>query len=126
VDASEVQEYEAPIEIVNIGIWLYENGHFKDLKLLIYWIFYGVFPILSVSALVFGAYIEVDFYSTLMVTLGVNKDYQRVKDEVCNREFYKTITFLTFYMLAMMSISEKLILLVKPKGSIFFKILILL
>ncbi len=35
-DPSEVQEYEALIEIMNIGIWLYENGHFTDLNLLIH------------------------------------------------------------------------------------------
>jgi hypothetical protein len=65
---------EAPIEIVNIGIWLYENGHFKDCKLFIYWILYGVFPLITVPVLALGAYIEIDFPGELKMMAGFDKD----------------------------------------------------
>ena len=62
----ELNEFEAEIEVVNIGIWLYENGYFKDRKLLAWWLFYTIIPIFIVLNLALGTYFEVEFPSYIL------------------------------------------------------------
>ena len=83
-------EFEAAEEISNIGLWLYENGHFKNKKLLFQWSMLAAMT--NFTQLCFCYYLILDskFFETQFAEYFKpfsNPDL--VKPVICNFGFYK-------------------------------------
>jgi hypothetical protein len=88
--------------------------------------FYAIIPIVSVTFLTFAAYIEVDFVGYFLIYMGIDEDKENLKNFTCSLEYYKIISFMTFMSLGLMYMNEKIVFLLRPKGSRLFKLLILM
>jgi hypothetical protein len=120
-----IKTFKAGLDIMNMGIWLHENGYFKDRTgLFIYWLFLTILTICVQSFFTYLVYVETDFNGFVMMQMGFISDKQIVKSSVCSNTVEGNVSIVTASLIILLALDEKIVLFVNKERHCIWKLIL--
>ena len=120
------KQFQGTLDVVNLGIWLHENGYFKDrVGLFVYWLVLTILTLSTQLLLIYLIFVETDFlgYSFALLNISV-PDKVYMKELVCSSDVKGNIGTCISAFLILSSIEEKLVLIIKKERQWFWKLIL--
>jgi hypothetical protein len=79
------KKFKSELDIVNSGMWLYENGHFEEHNgLFAYWLFLMMVSFTIQGYFIYLAYLQVDFFGYIFTVMNLTENYDEIKANTCS------------------------------------------